>query len=435
MTVDGRPTSVIGHRSSVISRRSSVISRRSSVVIVGAGPAGMSAALFLAKKGIASTLIEKEVFPRNKICGDGLSGWVVSMLRRIDPGLLKKLQELPEQLPSSGVRFFAPNMKNLALPYFSAKYPDDPPGHVIRRIDFDRLLAEEVKGKELIELIEGVEVGSVDIHETGVILTDSTGTLKFEAEMVIGACGAASRLFRELAPRKNDNRNHATGIRQYYEGVTGVHPGNFVDFYFLEKFLPGYLWVFPLPNGKANVGAGIRTDILKKKRISLKQVMEEAIAVNPHLAERFANAKPISGISAWDLPLGSKKVALSGNRFLLAGDAASLVDPFTGEGVGNAMWSGFAAAEHIEKALASGQFDQKFNSRYDRFVYKKLWSEMKLSTTIQNLINKPWLFKLVMNHAAGNEFLKQSVTRMIDDLEERKKLRRPWWYVRVLIGR
>ncbi len=405
------------------------------VLIVGAGPAGMSTALFLAKKGIPSILIEKGTFPRDKICGDGLSGWVLTMLRRIDPDLLKKLQNLPEQLPSYGVRSFAPNGKSLPIPYLSAKYPNEPPGHVIRRMDFDRLLAEEVKGNRLIELIEGVDVSSVNILEDRVVVSDSTGNQQFEAEIVIGACGAASRLFRDLAPRKKDLRNHATGIRQYYDGVAGVHPGNYLDIYFLKKFMPGYLWVFPLPNGQANVGAGIRTDILKKKKITLKKVLEIALAENPQLAERFAHARPISGVAAWDLPLHTKKVPLSGNRFLLTGDAASLVDPFTGEGVGNALWSGFAAAEHIEKAMQANRYDKEFNLAYDRFVYNKLWKEMKLVAPIQPLLNNPWLFRMAMNHIAGNKFLKKSITKMIYDLDERKKLRHPWWYVRVLIGK
>ncbi len=203
-------------------------------------------------------------------------------------------------------------------------------------------------------------------------------------------------------------------------------------FYFLDEFLPGYLWVFPQTDGTANVGAGIRTDILKKRKLSLKQVMEKALVQNPHLAERFKNARPISGISAWNLPLGSKKIPLSGYRLLLTGDAASLIDPFTGEGVGNAMWSGFAAAEHIGKAMKAGRFDASFNKQYDRFVYKKLWKELRNSTWIQKLINYPKLFNWVMNKVSANPDLQQSLIRMIDDLEERKKLTRISFYLRLL---
>lgn len=402
------------------------------VVIVGAGPAGISTALFLAKKGIRSALIEKETFPRDKICGDGLSGWVVTMVRRIDPGLLLKLQALPGQLPSHGVRFFAPNMQSVALPYRNAKFPDDPPGHVIRRIDFDRLLMEEAEKNPLIEVIQGVTIASVTFGDQGVFLTDTSGKLTYTGDLCVIATGSGSKLARSVVPLKKYYRHQATGIRQYFTGVTGFHEGNFVDFYFLNEILPGYLWVFPLPDGGANVGAGIRTDILKKRKLTLKQLMEEALVRNPHLAERFKNARPVSGISARDLPLGSRKVKLSGNRVLLTGDAGYLIDPFTGEGVGNAMWSGFAAAEHIEKAIAANRFDAAFNKGYDRFIYQKLWKELRLSAWMQRLINYPRLFNWVMGKFTAEPDLKQSLIRMIDNLEERKKLTKISFYIRLL---
>ncbi|MDD4645520.1 MAG: geranylgeranyl reductase family protein [Bacteroidales bacterium] len=406
-------------------------SQRSEVSIVGAGPAGLSTALFLAKKGIRSTIIDKETFPRDKICGDGLSGWVVTMLRRIDPALLGKLQSLPAQLPSYGVRFFAPNMKSFALPYRNAKFPNDPPGHLIRRIDFDQVLMEAAQENPLIEVILGVTIDHID-HSGDQVFMTSTGNQLWTSDFCVIATGAGSKLARSVVPHKKEHKHQATGIRQYYANVTGVHEGNFVDFYFLKEFLPGYLWVFPLPDGTANVGAGIRTDILKKRKLTLKQVTEKALIENPHLAERFKDARPISAVSAWSLPLGSRKVPLSANRVLLTGDAASLIDPFTGEGVGNAMWSGFAASEHISKAFEINRFDSDFNKKYDKFVYNKLWKELRLSTWIQRLINYPKLFNWVMNKVTANPELQQSLIRMIDDLDERKKLTKISFYVKLL---
>jgi flavin-dependent dehydrogenase len=354
------------------------------------------------------------------------------MLRNIDPGLVTKLQLSPNQLPSYGFRFFAPNMNSITLPFSNARFPNAPPGHVIRRIDFDRLLIDEARNNPLIEVIQGVTIANVETDIDGVTLVDLTGKLRYSARICVIAAGAASKLTRSLVPENTNTKHHATGIRRYYAGVKGIYQGNFVDFYFLKDFLPGYLWVFPLPDGRVNVGAGIPTDRLKKKKLKLKMMVEQALLHNPHLAERFREAHPVSGFGAWDLPIGSKKMKLSGNRFLLAGDSASLVDPFTGEGIGNAMWSGFAASEHIEQALAADRFDAAFNKKYDRFIYRKLWKELRLSTWIQRLIQFPALFNWVMNKIAANPKLQQSFIRMIDDPVERKKLARLWFYFKLL---
>lgn len=401
------------------------------IVIVGAGPAGISAALFLAKKGIPSTLVDREKFPRDKICGDGLSGWVVTMLRRIDPRLPGKLQAMPGQLPSRGMRFFAPNLQAVALPYTNAGYPDEPPGHIARRIDFDHLLMREALENPLITVRQGINIANFEQKDNGIILTDITGKVRLTADLCVIATGAGSKFTRSVLPHTPDDKHFATGIRQYYSGVTGFHEGNFVDFYFLKEFLPGYLWVFPLPDGRANVGAGIRTDLLKKRKLNLKLVMEQALIQHPHLAERFRNAHPVSGVAAQSLPLGSKKVRLSGDRFLLAGDAGFLIDPFTGEGVGNAMWSGYAAAGHIADAISVNRFDAAFNKKYDRLVYNKLWKELRLSRGLQRLTCYPRLFNRAMNKISGDPELIQSLIRMIDDLEERKKLLRLSFYIRI----
>ena len=119
----------------------------------------------------------------------------------------------------------------------------------------------------------------------------------------------------------------------------------------------------------------------------------------------------------------------------MAGDAASLIDPFTGEGVGNALNSGFHAAEHIADCYQAQTFDAQFNKSYDKRIYDKLWNELRLSTAIQKLIVRPGLFNWVMNRAVKNKYLVDTFIRMIDDLDERKKLKRVGFYFRILFGK
>jgi flavin-dependent dehydrogenase len=196
--------------------------------------------------------------------------------------------------------------------------------------------------------------------------------------------------------------------------------------------LPGYLWIFPLPNGQANVGAGMLSASISAKKVNLKESMLKAIEKSPVLKERFKNAELIGKIEGWGLPLGSKKRPLSGKHFLVTGDAGSLIDPFTGEGIGNAMYSGMLAAKHIEKCIATNQFDATFNLQYDQAFYERQWEELKLSHTMQKMVKFPWLFNFVVNKAHKNKLLRETISCMFEDLDMRAKLRNPLFYLKLL---
>ncbi len=115
------------------------------------------------------------------------------------------------------------------------------------------------------------------------------------------------------------------------------------------------------------------------------------------------------------LPLGSKKRKISGNRFILTGDAASLIDPFTGEGISNAMYCGMIAAEIAKEAVEKNCFDKNFLKQYDEKIYSRLWNELKLSHTLQKLCMYPWLFNFVINKAEKNKTFRETISCMFDD--------------------
>jgi flavin-dependent dehydrogenase len=213
-----------------------------------------------------------------------------------------------------------------------------------------------------------------------------------------------------------------------------LHQQNFIELHFLEELLPGYFWIFPLPNGMANVGAGMLSHVVSKKRINLKEDMLKAIANNPNIKHRFKGARLEGKISGWGLPLGSKRRSISGDNFLLTGDAAALIDPFTGEGIGNAMYSGMLAAAHIQKAVAENNFSAGFNRAYDEAFYNRQWDELKLSHTMQKLVKYPWLFNFVVNKANKNKALRETISCMFEDLDLRAKLRNPLFYIKLLFN-
>ena len=211
-----------------------------------------------------------------------------------------------------------------------------------------------------------------------------------------------------------------------------MHEKSFIELHFLKELLPGYLWVFPLPDGGANVGVGMLSSEVSRRKINLKQVMLDSLKHNAILKDRFTDAELTGEIKGWGLPLGTKKRKISGKRFLLTGDAAFLIDPFTGEGIGNAMTSGMLAAAQVKRSLQADKYDEKFLSAYDKEVYHILWSELKISRTLQRFSKYAKLFNYVVNKASVNEDFRDTLTCMFDDLELRKKLNNPRLYFRLL---
>jgi geranylgeranyl reductase family protein len=295
------------------------------IAIVGAGPAGVSTALFLSRAGIKHTLFEKETFPRDKICGDALSGKTVSILKRLDPSYITTLENSDEFLESWGVRFVAPNGKALDIPFKKdpAKQPHAP-GFLAPRLTFDQFLVKQLDAS-MTDFRQATPVNRVERAANGVKLHFSqNGTAKsVTARIVVGAGGDRSLIRDKLTGYKMDRRYYCAGLRAYFENVGGMHDQNFIELHFLKEILPGYLWVFPLPGNRVNVGIGMLSGSMKNKQISLKKVMLNALKENHLIRDRFKEAKLVDDIKGWGLPLGSVKRNLSGERFLLTGDAAS----------------------------------------------------------------------------------------------------------------
>lgn len=403
------------------------------VVICGAGPGGSTAALCLHNSGLRVALLDQADFPRDKICGDALSGKVKSVLRHIDPALATSLGELPEKIGCYGIRFFSPDRSLLDIPFRSdLSALTEAPGFVSRRIDFDNfLLQEAIKGGN-IHWFPRHPVRHL-IHQDDHLEIHAGGKI-FRAGVVLGADGAHSVVAKELGLRNLDKRYHSAGVRAYVRGVTGFAEPAFIELHYLRDLLPGYFWIFPLPNGAANVGLGMLSSDLAKKPVSLRKKLEEIMATHPDIAPRFSGATLEGPVQGFGLPLGGRKLPISGNRCLLLGDAASLIDPFTGEGIGNAMVSGRIAARLIRNLPADSQFSAADLRPYDDEVYQKLGPELRVSYGMQRLVRFPWLFDFFAHKAAGNPSLRLLLTMMFESVDLRKTLTQPGFYWRLLVG-
>jgi len=411
---------------------------KTEICIVGAGPGGTATALKLHQLGIPAVLVDKATFPRDKICGDAISGKAVTILRRIDPGIIERFEvATQEQSCVWGIRFGAPNGVKVDIPFRPDYDPTKDPkqGFVSKRTDFDARLVEEVKRCPGIDLHLGVSIEKYERTPNGYLVSNANGSFQVEAKLLIVANGAHSAFSRHQVGLEKDEAHHAGAVRAYYRNVTGLHPHGFIELHFLKEINPGYFWIFGLPNGHANVGLGMRSDFVSKRRFNLTKGMQEIISQHPEFKGRFENAELIGKITGYGLPLGSKKRQLSGDHFMLVGDAGHLIDPLSGEGIGNAIYSGLIAAEQAQQCLQSNDFSAGKMKDYDLRVARVLGKEMEMSYRIQQLMARPWLVNFTANRVAKNPNLMYMIAEMYADLEARKKAMNPIFWLKAMLKR
>jgi len=398
------------------------------VIVIGGGPSGSSAAAFLSKAGRSVLLLDRAKFPREKVCGDGISGRSVGVLREL--GLLPRFKEVEHQ-DMFGVTFSSPNGTVAPIPSSSGS---EAPGFVCRREVFDEVLFQNAKSL-CTRTIEGFFATDLLIdggRVAGVKGNCEAGELEFRAKVIIGADGAAGLTARKLGSHNTDEKHQHAGIRCYYEGVEGM--GDQIELHFVDSAVPGYFWIFPLPGKRANVGLCMVVSDMKKRKANLHSIMNGIIEKHPVFAPRFRNAKRITEVKSWLLPLASKRLKLSGDGYLLVGDAASLIDPFTGEGIGNALTSGMLAAETVAKAFKSGDFSEKTLSTYESALWSRIGNEIDTNHRMQRMANSRFLMNLVIGKAKRSREVRSVISDAILNPTNHKTLIDPLFILRALFA-
>lgn len=242
---------------------------QTTAVIIGAGPAGAATSVFLSKAGIPHIVLEKETFPRDKVCGDGFSGKTAHVLRKADPAWLDEILASADFAPSYGLTMVAPNGRALEIAFHPDPKPGDKaPGFLTSRLHFDNYLFQKLPSPHA-TVYQQVSVQQIVRQPDGhmiVMAKHGAEQLEIKADIVVGADGDKSIVRKMLLQNAPPASTYAVGVRAYYEGVTGMHPGNYPELHFLRGVLPGYLWIFPLPGGKANVGIGVPSDVVRRKK-------------------------------------------------------------------------------------------------------------------------------------------------------------------------
>jgi geranylgeranyl reductase family protein len=308
-------------------------------IVVGAGPGGTTTAHYLAKAGVRTLLVDKAVFPRDKVCGDLLPHACVEIAREL--GVFDALLEVPHGESRQLVLRNEREQLRLADRHYLA----------VTRSRFDDLLFRSVRN--VVDTLEGTMVRAVATCDgiARVQVVDASGAAEEKtAHFVVGADGYSSVVARGLNRLWRAERI-AIALRGYFGNVPLAEDE--IHFYYLEDCSPGYVWAFPVGDGIVNVGFGVLRRDYEKHVGSLRTWFNALLRSTP-LSEQFRGAELLGEVASWPLPLAEGPEPLHGDGIVLVGDAAGLVDPFWGHGIDSAMVSGKLAARAIVAALGGG---------------------------------------------------------------------------------
>lgn len=355
------------------------------IAIIGAGPAGCSAALTLQKSSCSVALFEKSSFPRNKICGDGICDRSINTLKAINPAYLEEFLASNKALCIQNVEIGYKNHSYLTnvLSY----------GYTCRRLDFDNFLFSLVqRDAKNVSVFQNCGIRTVERTDEGLKLYAKNGEVFF-TKMLLVCNGASSMISRELTGSKTDKSNLGVAVRAYYSGVKDLK-NDTIELYFKKELFPGYLWVFPMADGTANVGFGCLVGDLKG---DIRSIFETWISEDENLRRRFAEAKSISPLVGGLIPYSTDKYDCYGDNFFVCGDAADLIDPITGGGIGSAMASGYYAAQVAEKCVLSGNYSKAETEEYSKLLQKRVRRDMHNRFVLKNLIMRHrWLLPMCL---------------------------------------
>lgn len=400
------------------------------VIVVGGGPGGSTAASFLSRAGKNVLLLDRATFPRDKTCGDATSGKSVKILQEL--GIIDRVEKL-EHRKMYGVIFSSPKGTVVHIDS-KEKRQQKYPGFICPRFYFDNVLFQNAKSLcETHEQFMVKEVIQKDGFVVGVKGTDlKTNTdREFYAKVVVGADGAAGVVAKQVGSLNTDISHQVSAVRTYYDGVEGLKDA--IELHFVPGLIPGYFWIFPLPGKKANVGVGMIVRDMQKNKLNLQSAMFDAIAKHPLFKERFRNAKLVDKVKSWHLPLGSKETKRYGNGFVLVGDAASLIDPFSGEGIGNSIVSGKVAAQTILEAFEKNDFSEKTLIKHQEGVKRELGPALSTSYKLQQLGQNTFLLNWVIDKAARSERVRSAISSALIDPEAQKKFASPLFLLQLIL--
>ena len=278
-------------------------------------------------------------------------------------------------------------------------------------MEFDNFLFSLVRDNTNTDIFTNTLPHAFIKTDNGFSVTIKNSSIVFNTKILIGADGAQSVVAKQLTDKTLDRDHHVGSVRAYFSNIPGIE--DTTEIYFDRQFLPSYLWVFPLPGNIVNVGFGMLSGEIAKRKINLKKAFYDFIDNTPELKLKFKNALQLSDLEGFGLPLGSKVNTLSGANFMLTGDAASLIDPISGDGIGNAMLSGKLAAEQAISCFRQIDFTAAFMKQYDQSLLQLIGDELNTHYRAQQMLSKMPLLLDILFLACKNKTLNKIVRKKL----------------------
>ena len=392
------------------------IAESADVIVVGAGPAGSSVGYYLASAGLDVLVLEKTNFPREKVCGDGLTPRAVKALAAMGV----PIAESDGWQRHKGLRIIGGGGRiELDWPELSS-YPGY--GLIRARTDFDQILAKHAE-KAGARVLEGVAVDSpvLDDRTGRIIGVTSKAGQHFRAPLVVAADGNSSRLSVSMGLHKREDRPLGVAVRTYY--TSPRHEDEYLeawlDLWDGSSLLPGYGWIFGMGDGTSNVGVGLLNTSTGFGDIDYRALLRKWLAAMP--AEwGFTEENRTQPIRGAALPMGFNRTPHYTGGLLLAGDAGGMVNPFNGEGIAYAMESGEMAARVIAQALArpTAAGRERVLQTYPRQLKDAYGGYYTLGRVFVELIGKPSFMKFATRHGVKRPAVMRFTMKLLGNLTE-----------------
>lgn len=392
------------------------------VIVVGAGPSGSSAAYWLATAGLDVALVEKTEFPREKVCGDGLTPRGTRAL--VEMGI--DVSEANGWLHNRGLRVIGGGQRlHLDWPELTS-FP--PFGLVRPRADLDAMLANQAV-KAGARLYERVSVTDPIVENGRVVgVTGKTADKKpvtFRAPLVLTCEGVSGKLAQKLGVHRNDKRPLGVAVRRYYTSPK-THDDYLESWLELwdgkpneSNLLPGYGWIFGMGDGTVNAGLGVLNSSAGFGKTDYRAMLTRWLDNTPDewgLREENATC-PTRGAA---LPMGFNRTPHYVDGLLIVGDSGGSVNPFNGEGIPYAMESGKYAAEAVVQALSrpEGASRERALEQYPVRMRDEWGAYYRLGGVFVKLIGNPAVMRACTRHGLPHPGLMRFVLKLLANLTD-----------------